>query len=248
VLKASLLPGLNDLTTTISKHGAGSPWLGWAVGAGGVVVLFVLGWGWLRSSQLSHRAINPGLAVAAVLVAGMTVLAVNAVAIGGAGASSEALRTASSLATIQSGVETSAKLQAQAVVTKQFTTDQAKAEETARSTTTKAIDNDTPTDVRRASSMAVDNLKDSAALLSKSSWTQVAGVLTGTSGSSLPNNLAALDKACTSASNDLVAGAAAAPADTATTLVITAVGIGVLGGAAAVAVIWGFAARLKEYQ
>lgn len=248
VLKTSLQPGLADLTATIGQDGSASAWLGWAIGAGGALVLFVLGWGWLRSSQLSHRVINPGLAIAAVLVVGMTVLAINAVAIGGARADTDALRTASSLATIQSGVETSAKLQAQAVAAKQFPADQAKAEEAARSAASRAIDNDTPTDVRRASSMAVDNLKDSAALLSKSSWTQVAGALAGTSGSSLPSNLTALDKACTTASNDLVTAAAAAPAGTATTLVITAVGIGALGGAAAVAVIWGFAARLKEYQ
>jgi hypothetical protein len=145
-------------------------------------------------------------------------------------------------------VETSARLQAEAVLATRFTADQAGAEETARTASSKAIDNSTPDDVRLAASTAVDNLKDSAALLAKSSWTQAAAVLTGSSGSTLPNNLSALDKACTAAGDELVTSAEAAPQGAAITLLVAAVGVGVLAGAAAVAVIWGFATRLKEYQ
>ena len=248
VLTDSLQPALQELQAGIGQRAAEANWLGWALAAGGVAVIAVIAFGWIRSSRLSHRVINPGLAIAAILVAGMTVLVVNSVATTGAGVSTGAVQEASGLTRVQPAVETSARLQAEAVLAKGFTADQAKAEEAARTTASKAIDNSTPDDVRLASSTAVDSLKDSAALLAKSSWTQAAGILTGTSGSTLPNNLAALAKACTTAGDELVASAEAAPQGQATSMVVTAVAAGLLAAAAAVAVIWGIAARLKEYQ
>ena len=247
-LTGTLQPALAELQAGIGQQAAAAGWLGWALAAGGIAVIAVIALGWCRASQLSHRVINPGLAIATVLVAGLTVLVVGTATSASAGADPGAMRQAAGLAAVQSGVETSAKLQAQAVLSTRFTADQATAEEAARTSSSKAIDDSTPDDIRLASSMALDNLKDSAALLSKSSWTQAAGVLTGASGSTLPTNLAALAKACTTAGDELVTSAQDAPQGTAISLVVAAVGAGVLAGAAAVAVIWGFAARLKEYQ
>jgi hypothetical protein len=248
VLTGSLQPALSELQAGIGQQAAAANWLGWALAAGGIAVIAVIAWGWFRSSQLSHRVINPGLAIATVLVAGLTVLVVGTATSASGAASSDAVRQAVDLVSVQSGVETSARLQAEAVLATRFTADQVSAEEEARMTSSKAIDESTPDDVRLAASTAVDNLKDSAALLAKSSWTQAAAILTGASGSTLPNNLSALDKACTAAGDELVTSAEAAPQGAAITLLVAAVGVGVLAVAAAVAVIWGFAARLKEYQ
>lgn len=249
VLTDSLQPALEELASGIGAQAAGAAWLGWAFAAGGIAVICVLGWAWFRSSQLSHRVISPGLAIAAVLVAAMTVLVVTTITgTAGSGGSTDALRQAAGLARVQIGVETSARLQAQAVIAKQFTAEQAKAELAARQTTTKAVDNTTPDEIRRASSTAVDNLKDSAELLAKAAWADATASLLGTDGTSLPKNLTALATSCTTASDELVQDAADAPSSQSITLVIVAVGIALLAAAAAVAIDWGIGARLKEYQ
>jgi hypothetical protein len=248
ILTDSLQPALTELSSGVNQQASGAGWLGWALGAGGVAVLCVLAWAWILSSRLSHRAINPGLAVAVILVVGMVVLVVNAAGAATAGAGSDAVQRAAGLARIQVGVETSAKLQAQAVVAKRFPAEAAKAELAARTTATKAVDNTTPDDVRRASSTAVENLKDSADLLAKSSWVPAATALVGTDASSLPNNLTALGEASDRAMDDLLTDAQAAPEAEASSIIVVAVAAALLAAAGAVAVIWGIGARLREYQ
>lgn len=247
-LTTSLQPALDGLSSGVDQQAAAAGWLGWALGAGGVAVLCVLVWAWFQSSRLSHRAVNPGLAIAVVLVAVMTVLVVNAAGAAGAGGSTDALQRAAGLARIQIGVETSAKLQAQAVLAKRFPADAAKAELAARDAATKGIDNTTPNDVRRASSTAVDNLKDSAELLAKASWAPAGAVLLGMDGSSLPKNLTALDKATDAEMDQLLSDAQAAPAAQSTGILVAAIAVALMAAAAAVTVIWGIGTRLREYQ
>jgi hypothetical protein len=247
-LTESLQPALTGLSSGVDRQAAGADWLGWALGAGGVLVLCVLAWAWFQSSRLSHRAVNPGLAIAVVLVVGMTVLVVNAAGTASAGASTDALQRAAGLARIEIGVETSAKLQAQAVLAKQFPAESAKAELAARNAATKGVDNTTPDSVRRASSTAVDTLKESAELLAKASWAPAGAVLLGTDGSSLPKNLTALSQASDTAMNDLLSDAEAAPSATSSSLLVVAAAVALLAAAAAVGVIWGIGVRLREYQ
>lgn len=242
-----LQPTLEELASGVGQQAAAAGWLGWALGAGGAAVLCVLAWAWIQSSRLSHRAINPGLAAAVIVVIGMIVLVVNAAGTA-TGAGSDAVQRAAGLARIQVGVETSAKLQAQAVVAKRFPVDTAKAELAARDAATKSVDNTTPDDVRRASSMAVDNLKDSAELLAKSSWTPAAGVLLGLDGSSLPTNLKALADASDVAMDELLTDAQSAPAAESASIIVVAVAVALLAAAGAVGVIWGIGVRLREYQ
>lgn len=248
ILADSLQPALQQLASGVGQQAAGADWLGWALGAGGVVVICVLGWAWFQASRLSHRVINPGLAIGVILVVGMIVLVVNAVGAATTGASSDALQRAAGIARIQIGVETSAKLQARAVLTKQFPADAAKAELAARDAATRGVDNTTPDAVRLASSTAVGNLKDSAGLLAKSSWAPAAAILLGMDGSSLPKNLTALAQASNTAMDDLLAGAKSAPDAESISIVVVAVAVALLAAASAVAVIWGIGARLKEYQ
>lgn len=248
ILTDSLQPALAELPSGVDQQAAGAGWLGWALGGGGAAVLCVLAWAWFQSSRLSHRVINPGLAAAVIVVIGMIVLVVNAAGTASVRAGSDTLQRAAGLTRIQVGVETSAKLQAQAVVAKQFPAETAKAELAARTTATRAVNDTTPDDVRRAASTADDNLKDSAELLAKSSWVPAAAVLLGMDGSSLPSNLTALAEASDNAMADLLTEAQAAPAGAATSLIVVAVAVALLAAAAAVAVIWGIGTRLREYQ